>query len=678
MELILSLLLTVPPLLILGKWLWYPSIPLLALGLPSGHDDKGNADRTAIPSWLLPASPALAIHWIMLAWQKGVAPWKLSNHVVQSVKVDWHQEDLPDKQPPQQGMPIVAWQRLLVWDEEQDACLPLTALRKWESIADPLADEALSILTQTQIDPSDRSPTLLDKLERLTSDEAQSSGETDHIQVLSRYRRHVTSRPPRGAGAIPLSWYAERDRRQGKSPPAWLQRELSCSYDDLIPDEECACSKDPQMQYALTRKRLERQTAWEQEEWNSLSAEEQQEELAEESRIIQTGQDFFYRYSGGILLSLLHFSLAGGFASPRLTGILKKTGYLVPSSDKPVNMDEEKLKAKEKEQGDRTWRRLMETSQWALDIMERSDAFATHDRKSDQEEISWPAGGQWSDTFGGIGRQSSLQVRFLHARVRSTVMNKLDFAPNVQPLNQTDLLSTLLSFSAAPLASLSRMGLTSTLTLEEKEAYFGIWRYAGWLMGVDDRLIRRCLQSPHHADRALWSSVLNLFSEEELNKGLIKPPTYKILQSIADRPPFHRSFELHAALTTSLVGRQLSDALGLPRPGYKAQFQVFLTYMGMFISITFGYCWRSAWDQKRIFASKKLLRRVIVFNLNFKRSSFAGGGGDDTGMTEIEKNHDEAMKDVRLYREMIREMILVCIVVALVPVSLATLAWKWH
>jgi hypothetical protein len=71
-------------------------------------------------------------------------------------------------------------------------------------------------------------------------------------------------------------------------------------------------------------------------------------------------------------MSLLHFSLAAGFASPRLTGVLKATNYLVPAERQGLDEERqeaiqrkeksEKEKKKDAEEGEKTWRRLMETT----------------------------------------------------------------------------------------------------------------------------------------------------------------------------------------------------------------------------------------------------------------------------------------------------------------------------
>lgn len=537
-------------------------------------------------------------------------------------------------------------------------------------MGDPFADAALSsIKDQHHSSPHD----LLARIE-------EASSNSDTPVEASAFAAHTRARrPPRGAGVLPLSWYAARDARQGKEQPQWLTDELARSHDDLIPQDEI---EDP----ALAARHQSEREALQVQEDSERSEADLAEELAEERRLLSLGQDVFYRYSGGILLALLHFSLAGGFASPRLSGILRATGYLVPAArqqrqrddeelagdvrvEKQMKEDEEKEKEQTKKEGDKAWKRMIETTQWVLDVMETVGSLEAADSSSSSSSSEKSAS-------MGAGRRASYQVRLLHARVRTRIssLNPSILDSNVTPINQADLLGTLLSFSAAPLASLQRMGLS--LTQAERDAYLSVWRYVGYLMGVDDRLVRRYLASTDAADRAIWSSVENLFNEETLQANAasgdeaLLPPTYQILKGIADRPPFHTSFELHCALTTSLVGGTLSRALGLPKPTLSARLKVTTTYLGMWFTTTFGRFYpRRRWEANRLQISRALLRRLIVWNLGMKRSLYQGHASGEAGMVEIVRDEAAAMKDVRAYQWLMREMIAVFAIAGLGSVA---------
>lgn len=59
----------------------------------------------------------------------------------------------------------------------------------------------------------------------------------------------------------------------------------------------------------------------------------------------------FWRYAAQIFGALLHFSLAGGFSATRVVRVLDETGYLTGH------------------ERDRTYRRLLETTQAVMDYM---------------------------------------------------------------------------------------------------------------------------------------------------------------------------------------------------------------------------------------------------------------------------------------------------------------------
>lgn len=119
--------------------------------------------------------------------------------------------------------------------------------------------------------------------------------------------------------------------------------------------------------------------------------------------VLSEGQAVFWRYSSGMLTTLLHFSLAGGkfgrflegvlqaliiyifvcagFASARIMSVLYETGYLTSPSR------------------DATYRRLMETTQALIDFM------------GDMKPIT------------GKGWKSAVRVRMLHSQVRLKILD---------------------------------------------------------------------------------------------------------------------------------------------------------------------------------------------------------------------------------------------------------------
>ncbi|KAF9133871.1 hypothetical protein BGX30_012128 [Mortierella sp. GBA39] len=92
---------------------------------------------------------------------------------------------------------------------------------------------------------------------------------------------------------------------------------------------------------------------------------------------VKRGQEVYWGYCFFISHALLHFSLAGGFAIPKITKVLNSTGYL---------------------SGKRTKERVLETVQFILDV---AHSFEYLQPGTDKV---------W---------ESIVQVRFLHAGVRA-------------------------------------------------------------------------------------------------------------------------------------------------------------------------------------------------------------------------------------------------------------------
>ncbi|KAI5360184.1 putative rubber oxygenase Lcp [Septoria linicola] len=81
---------------------------------------------------------------------------------------------------------------------------------------------------------------------------------------------------------------------------------------------------------------------------------------------ILRGQAVFYRYAPQILASLLQFSLAAGFSSPSISRLLNLTSYLVPPMSSTPDGEAPRIT---KASNDRTYMRLMETTQFVVDCM---------------------------------------------------------------------------------------------------------------------------------------------------------------------------------------------------------------------------------------------------------------------------------------------------------------------
>ncbi|KAK0558726.1 hypothetical protein OC844_004926 [Tilletia horrida] len=446
----------------------------------------------------------------------------------------------------------IPWVRICDFAAEADPEQWITEdeLNSWRRQSDTPADRALAALRRAQElvpDFQPRSPADpiadISELAKLSADAELDDARASLRADLQAFLTEINQRPPRGAGAISEEWYSARDARRlarGVEPHAPL------THEELI------------------------------------------EELTEEARILRAAQQMFYKFVGPILLSLLHFSLAGGFSSPKIMSVLRQTGYLVPyrnvssssggedgasktSGGAPKRISPvERAAMQSQRTADRTWSRLLETTQYVLDVMQDVDAllppalFANpairtgcypqpdpRGRKhmgSTPDSHSFHAIGDAQRSYlervgGGRGWQSSVRVRLLHANVRAKIQhsvqarqarsatmfdadadadgdkktkeaaaafaNLYDEERNGVPINQEDLLATLASFSTSPLWCMGRMG--HHVNPQEREDFVALWRHVGFYMGCEPALLRRCFGNARKADGFLFNVVGHLF-----------------------------------------------------------------------------------------------------------------------------------------------------------------------
>ncbi|MGH3669709.1 MAG: oxygenase MpaB family protein [Pseudonocardiaceae bacterium] len=149
------------------------------------------------------------------------------------------------------------------------------------------------------------------------------------------------------------------------------------------------------------------------------------------------------------------------------------------------------------------YRRLMETSQFLVDVLD--------------------SGGL---DPGGRGVRSAQKIRLLHATMRYHVARQDDWESQWGlPVNQEDLAGTLLSFSVVIPRGLECLGVS--LPIDDRDAFFHIWRVIGHILGVDERInpaefddgvalfdtILQRQQAPSEAGTALTKGVLDFIRE---------------------------------------------------------------------------------------------------------------------------------------------------------------------
>jgi ER-bound oxygenase mpaB/B'/Rubber oxygenase, catalytic domain len=238
-------------------------------------------------------------------------------------------------------------------------------------------------------------------------------------------------------------------------------------------------------------------------------------------------------------------------------------------------------------------RRIAETGQFLFDI---HDLGAHHDGD-------------------GVDSQALLSirgVRLLHAGVRHRVLTE---DPSVTqrwgyPINQEDLMGTLLSFTTVPLAALSRVG--TWVGPEDRDAYLHLWNVVGVQLGIDGsllplswddavRLQRRIEEHQHAPSPAGQRLTAALLTDMELSmpRGLRKLPR---------------------ALVRQVAGHRTADLLGVPKAPWWAPALALLAAVGRRLTRIAGVRAISSWPLRLL--ARAMISGYIDAGLAGRRARF--------------------------------------------------------
>ncbi|HEX5660545.1 MAG TPA: oxygenase MpaB family protein [Polyangiales bacterium] len=220
---------------------------------------------------------------------------------------------------------------------------------------------------------------------------------------------------------------------------------------------------------------------------------------------------------------LADFALMGGYRSAAIAKALVSTGELTTA----------------------TARRLIHTGAY-VGLVQRAGAIL-------------PGGEAWDAT---------LRVRMVHARVRASLSRDWDHARWGVPLNQADTLGTNLLFSTGFLEGCKQWGLR--FSRDEEEALVHLWRYVGYLMGIDEALLP---VDAAGGRRALYLVGLSQPAPSEDSRRLARS-LYELPITFARKGWRRRiaraEMAVRLGMTRRLLGDESVDQLGLPASAARA------------------------------------------------------------------------------------------------------------
>lgn len=160
------------------------------------------------------------------------------------------------------------------------------------------------------------------------------------------------------------------------------------------------------------------------------------------------------------------------------------------------------------------------------------------------------AGGLGPDGRGVI---AATKVRLVHAAVRRHIAPQLDEVP----INQEDLLGTLLTFSISIVDALRTMG--ATVSRREEQDYLHLWCVIGWLMGIERHRLPTNAAEARLVARQIGARE---FAPSVHGCELAE----RLFRRIDEHLPSVAMHGMPRTLAAHLLEPPARDALGLPAP----------------------------------------------------------------------------------------------------------------
>jgi hypothetical protein len=241
-------------------------------------------------------------------------------------------------------------------------------------------------------------------------------------------------------------------------------------------------------------------------------------------RAIERGGELLFRagFFGGVVLGV---SLLYGYASPGGNKPLVFSGQLA----------------------DQAPRRLAETSRFVLATC----------------------------SAGGLHRQSegfaiTVKVRLMHAQVRRMILasGRWDGETWGLPINQHDMAGTSILFSYAPIESLRALGFV--FDEEEVHLYMQLWRYSGYLIGLDPDIA----PASEYDARRLKDIIRATEGEPDedgrrLAAAMFRAGPRSHGKNLEERRRGERDSQVGEGLVRAIMGDELSDKLAVPKTHYR-------------------------------------------------------------------------------------------------------------
>jgi hypothetical protein len=170
------------------------------------------------------------------------------------------------------------------------------------------------------------------------------------------------------------------------------------------------------------------------------------------------------------------------------------------------------------------------------------------------------------------GYSLTLKVRLIHAGVRRMILRSGRWNAEAwgAPVNQHDQMGTSLLFSAVLLEGLEQLGVR--IPREDADAYMHLWRYSGYLMGIDPELLPSTQAEGDRLTQLLEATHGEPDEDSRrLTRALLDAPLREA-KTRGQRKSARRLAQFSAGMCRELVGDDVADKLAVPRSSWRLMF----------------------------------------------------------------------------------------------------------
>ena len=169
------------------------------------------------------------------------------------------------------------------------------------------------------------------------------------------------------------------------------------------------------------------------------------------------------------------------------------------------------------------------------------------------------------------GLQTAVRVRVMHAIVRQMILRSGGWRTREWgvPINQGDMAGTVLEFSLLLLEGCRKMGFH--FEPHESEAVVHLWRYVGYLSGVDERLLEELATEARGVRFAEMVRLVQPGPDQDsldLARALRSAPR-ELATNAVERFVAPLTIRYHDGLTWAFNGDQVAHALRIPNERWK-------------------------------------------------------------------------------------------------------------